>query len=166
VNPWRGTAPELAIAGIAYVAIALAGYLVAGPAGLGVVTVVAAAVALAAQRMLLPVPRAEAVRTLKDKPTAQSISGYSRRRFVIRWSSETSGFYESELRPALEHILAARLAERHSANMYADPEAARAIIGDPLWYWIDPDLAETRLKRTKGIPPRTLARLIDRLERL
>jgi hypothetical protein len=166
VNPWRGTGPELAIAGIAYIAIALAGYLVAGPAGLGVVTVVTAAVALAAQRLLLPVPKVEAVRTLKEKPTAQSISGYSRRRFVIKYSSETSGFYESELRPALEHILAARLAERHSANLYADPEAARAIIGDRLWYWIDPDLVEVRLKRGNGIPPRTLARLIDRLERL
>jgi hypothetical protein len=166
VNPWRGAAPELAIAAASFVAIALAGYLVAGPAGLGIVTIITAAVALAAQRLLLPIPKAGAGRTLKDKPVAQSISGYSRRRFIIQHSSETSAFYESELRPALEHILAARLSERRNIHLYADPTAAQAALGDRLWYWVDPEQAEMRLKRQRGIPPRTLARLIDRLERL
>jgi hypothetical protein len=166
VNPWRGTAPELAIAAGAYVAIALAAYLVAGPAGLGVVTVVVAAVALAAQRLLLPVPRVEAVRVIADKPTAQSISGYSRRRFVMEHATQDGPFYEHELRPVLEHILAARLAERRGANLYASPEVARQALGDRLWYWVDPDRGSERLQRKRGIPPRTLARLIDRLERL
>jgi hypothetical protein len=166
VNPWRGAAPELAIAGITYAAIAVAAYLVAGPEGLGVVTVIAAAVALAAQRLLLPMPKAEAIRTLADRPMAQSISGYSRRRYIVQHASETSGFYESELRPVLEHILAARLAEKHDTNLYTDTDAARALLGDGFWYWIDPDQAGERNTHQKGIPPRTLARLIDRLEHL
>jgi hypothetical protein len=166
MNPWRGAAPELAIAGITYLAIAVAAYLVAGPEGLGVATVIAAAVALAAQRLLLPMPRAEAVRTLAEKQTTQSISGYSRRRFIVQHASETSTFYEAELRPVLEHILAARLAERRDTNLYADPEQARMALGDQLWYWVDPDQADERAKNHKGIPPRTLARLIDRLDTL
>jgi hypothetical protein len=166
VNPWRGAAPELAIAGVTYLAIAVAAYLVAGPEGLGVATVIAAAVALAAQRLLLPMPKAEAIRTLAERPTAQSISGYSRRRFIVQHASETSAFYESELRPVLEHILAARLAERRDTNLYADQDAARKALGDRLWYWVDPDQAGERTKHQKGIPPRTLASLIDRLERL
>jgi hypothetical protein len=39
-------------------------------------------------------------------------------------------------------------------------------LGDQLWYWVDPDQADERAKNHKGIPPRTLARLIDRLDTL
>ena len=166
MNPWRGAGPELGIAAATYAAAAVAGYLVAGPAGLAVVTIVAVAIGLVATRMLLPTHRPETARTMRDKPTAQSISGYSQRRFVVAHASETGGFYEAELQPVLEHILAARLAERHETNLYANPDAARAILGDTLWYWVDPDKSTERQKHQRGIPPRTLARLIDRLERL
>lgn len=166
MNPWRGTGPELAIAGAAYVAVAVAGFLVAGAAGVAVVSVAAATLALAATRLLVPQHTAEESRTLRDKPAAQSISSYSRRRFVVANASETAGFYESELRPVLEHILAARLAERHQMNLYTDPASAEARLGPDLWFWIDPAQATGRARRQRGIPPRTLARLIDRLERL
>lgn len=166
MNPWRGAGGELGIAAATYGVIAVAAYLVAGPEGLAVVTVVTAAIALAAARLLLPTHKLETTRTLRDKPTAQSISGYSRRRFVVAHASETSGFYEGEMRPVLEHILAARLAERHDTNLYTDPDAAREALGESLWYWVDPDQSTERAKRQRGIPPRTLARLIDRLERL
>jgi hypothetical protein len=164
MNPWSGAGPELAIAGLTYAATAVAAYLVAGAGGLAVVTVIAVAAALVAMRSLLPQHKPETARTLRDKPAAQTISGYSRRRFVVRNASGASAFYESELRPVLEHILAARLAERHDTNLYADPETGRETLGDQLWYWIDPGLAGERRKRDRGIPPRTLARLINRLE--
>jgi hypothetical protein len=166
VNPWRGSGPEITIAGTTYAVIAIAAYLVAGPEGLAVVTVVTAAIALAAVRLLLPNHKPEVTRKLRDKPAARSISGYSRRRYVVAHASETGGFYESEMRPVLEHILAARLAERHNTNFYTDQETARNLLGENLWYWVDPDKSTERVKRQRGIPPRTLARLIDRLERL
>jgi hypothetical protein len=84
----------------------------------------------------------------------------------------------------LEHLLAARLAERHGVHLYQDPDAARRLLcrrpGDAdLWEWIEPApevskppegaRPETRASKAStepGIPRRTLARLIDRLERL
>ena len=43
----------------------------------------------------------------------------------------------------LEHLLAARLAERHGVHLYQDPEAARRLLcrsgrDADLWPWIDP----------------------------
>ena len=57
-----------------------------------------------------------------EKATARTLSGYSHRRFVVQTAmhqprASTSG----ELRPVLEHLLAARLAERHGVNLYAEP---------------------------------------------
>ena len=53
------------------------------------------------------------------------------------------GGYDSELRPVLEHLLAARLAERHAVNLYQHPDAARKLLcrsprDADLWPWIDP----------------------------
>ena len=75
----------------------------------------------------------------------------------------------------LEHLLAARLAERHGVNLYQDPDAARRLLcrnprDADLWPWIDPDTrpetAGADAAERRGIPRRTLARLIDRLEKL
>ena len=81
--------------------------------------------------------------------------------------------YDTELRPVLEHLLAARLAERHGVHLYQDPDAARRLLcGQPrdagLWRWIDPQTRPQARdsQERRGIPSRTLARLIDRLEKL
>jgi hypothetical protein len=75
----------------------------------------------------------------------------------------------------LEHLLAARLAERHSVHLYQDPDAARAVLcrdsrDADLWDWVDPATRPATAPRggseQPGIPRRTLARLIDRLEKL
>jgi hypothetical protein len=166
VSTWRGAGTELALTGTCYAAVLVAGYLVTGVAGAAVVSVVAAALFLVAMRALLPGSEADAARTIREKQVAQPISGYSRRRYVVAHSAESAAFYESDLRPVLEHILAARLAENHDTNLYSSPAVAASLLGDALWYWIDPDRATDRVKRRRGIPTRTLARLIDRLEHL
>lgn len=166
-GPLRGTGPELAIAGVAFVAIAAAAYTMAGAPGLAIVSVVAAAIGVAAARGLLPPRDPDAARTFKDKPVAPSISGYSRRRWTVAHSRDAGQTYEHELRPVLEHILAARLAEKHGVNLYHEPARARELVNDQaIWYWIDPEQAQARQQRTAGIPLRTLARLIQRLEQL
>ena len=71
----------------------------------------------------------------------------------------------------LEHLLAARLAERHGVNLYTDPAAARRAFvrtahDEALWRWIDPAQGVAASDAHPGIPRRTLARLIDRLEHL
>ena len=128
-----------------------------------------------AVRALLPQLTPDQARTAKAKPTARTLSGYSRRRFVVQTAMTSRGFYDGELRPVLEHLLAARLAERHDVHLYQDPAAARALLcREPrdadLWAWIDPTTRPATTPRggseQPGIPRRTLARLIDRLEKL
>jgi len=174
-SPWRGTKPELVTAAVLVTVTAVAGYATAGWAGLSVVAIVTAAIAMLVLRALLPPLTPDGAKQAKAKPTARTVSGYSRRRFVVQTAMTSRTFYDRELRPVLEHLLAARLAERHSVHLYQDPAAARARLcrdarDADLWTWIDP---ATRPKapppdgpEQPGIPRRTLARLIDRLEQL
>ena len=175
VSPWRGAGPELAIAVASITVAAAAGYLMAGWAGLSVAVTAAAAAAMVVLRFLLPPLTPDEGKKIREKPQARHLSGYSHRRFVVHSSIASKGFYHGELRPVLEHLLAARLAERHGVHLYQDPDAARRLLcrhprDADLWTWIDP---RTRPETTarhgadeRGIPGRTLARLIDRLERL
>ena len=60
---------------------------------------------------------------------------------------------------------------RGQSSLRDDPDAARMLLcprpGDErLWYWVDPERPPATAAGTPGIPPRTLARLIERLERL
>jgi hypothetical protein len=174
-SPWRGTRPELVITGVLVLAVAVAAYATAGWAGLAVVAVAAAAISVLVLRTLLPQQTPDEARTVPAKPTARSLSGYSHRRFVVQNAMSSRGFYDGELRPVLEHLLAARLAERHGVHLYQDPAAARALLcREPrdagLWDWIDPATRPATVPRggpeQPGIPRRTLTRLIDRLENL
>jgi hypothetical protein len=175
VSPWRGARPELLSAAVTVIAIAVAGYAVASWAGLAVVAVVTAAVAMVLLRGLLPQLTPDAAKKATEKPQARTLTGYSHRRFVVRNAMTSRNYYNTELRPVLEHLLAARLAERHGVHLYQDPQAARGLLcrnprDQGLWEWIDPTTRPENPTREgqerHGIPPRTLARLIDRLEKL
>ena len=175
VSPWRGTGPELVIAGVVLVVAAAAGYLLAGWAGLSVAVTAGAAAAMLVLRYVLPTLTPDAARKAREKPQPRLLSGYSHRRFVVHSAITSKGFYDSELRPVLEHLLAARLAERHGVHLYQDPEAARRLLcrhprDADLWTWLDPrtrpETSARNASSERGIPRRTLARLIDRLERL
>jgi hypothetical protein len=79
--------------------------------------------------------------------------------------------YDAELRGTLQRLLAARLAERHGISLHDDPDGARRLLcptprDQRLWYWVDPARPPATAGKQSGIPPRTLARLIDRLEQL
>ncbi len=175
VSPWRGAGPELVIAAASIIVAAVAGYLMGGWAGLSATVTVAAAAAMVVLRFLLPPLSPDEGKKAREKPQARHLSGYSHRRFVVHSSIASKGFYQGELRPVLEHLLAARLAERHGVHLYQDPDAARRLLcrhprDADLWTWIDPRTRpETPARHAtseRGIPRRTLARLIDRLERL
>jgi hypothetical protein len=173
-NSWRDALPELVIAAIAVTAAALAGLAVAGWPGLAVVAIVSAALSLVVLRGLIPRSAAQSVRHSQDKQVARSITGYAQRRSVVGSSLSSRAFYEADLRPVLEHLLAARLAEKHGINLYQDPAAARRAFcrtrsDAALWRWIDPAQTlrgEERDMQKLGIPRRTLTRLINRLEQL
>jgi len=175
ISPWLGTTPELLVTAVLVGAAALAGYATAGWPGLGVVAAATAAVAMAVLRILLPQLTPDPAKTAREKPRAHALTGYSHRRFVVHNAMTSEGYYNSELRPVLEHLLAARLAERHDVNLYQDPEAARRLLcrtsrDADLWRWIDPATRPAGPPKGEhdkpGIPRRTLAHLIDRLEKL
>ena len=171
---WRGAAPELIVAAILVAVAALAGAAVSGWPGVVVVAAAAAVLALLVLRAALPLSAAQAFRRAKDKQRARAIFGYSQRRFVVATSLTSRPLYESDLRPVLEHVLAARLAEGHGVNLYTEPEAARrafcrTLADESVWPWIDPAQtvsADERSRLRRGIPRQTLARLITRLEQL
>jgi hypothetical protein len=173
-SPWRGAGPELIIAAITVGAAALAGGAVAGWPGMATALIAAASLAIVVLRGLAPRSAAQSIRRAKDKEVARAITGYPQRRFMVKSSLSSRAFYEADLRPILEHLLAARLSENHGINLYQDPAAARAAFcrgrGDEaLWAWIDPALALRALDpnmQRYGIPGRTLARIITRLEQL
>ena len=171
---WRPAFPELIVAAVAVTAAALAGAAVAGWPGVSIVAAVTAVIGLLLLRGIIPRSAAQAPRQKKDKQRVRAISGYAQRRFVVATSLTSRPMYESDLRPVLEHILAARLAENHAVNLYTQPAAARKAFcrtrrDESLWRWIDPEQAldaDERAGQKNGIPSWALSRLITRLEQL
>jgi hypothetical protein len=171
---WRPAFPELIVAAIAVAAAAVAAAAVAGWPGVVVVAAATTVIALLLLRGIIPRSAAQAQRQKRDKQRARTISGYAQRRFVVATSLTSRPTYEADLRPVLEHILAARLAENHAVNLYTEPAAARKAFcrtrrEETLWRWIDPAQAldaDERASQRHGIPGRTLSRLITRLEQL
>jgi hypothetical protein len=171
---WRAATPELTIAAITVGVAVVAAAAVSGWPGVAVVAVAVAVLALLVLRAALPRSVGQAFRRARDKQQARAIFGYSQRRFIVATSLTSRPLYETELRPALEHVLAARLAENHGVNLYTEPDAARRVFcrtraEESLWPWIDPAQAATGDERTKlrgGIPRHVLDRLITRMEQL
>jgi len=142
------------------------------------VAVVTAAAAMVLLRGLLPQLTPDTAKTAREKPRARTLTGYSHRRFIVHTAMTSRNYYDAELRPVLEHLLAARLAERHGVHLYRDPAAARRLLcrhprDADLWRWIDPGSGTARVQTAvrdgperRGIPRRALARLVDRLEKL
>jgi hypothetical protein len=170
---WRAAWPEITIAAVLTAATTATGYAVAGLAGATVVLVAAAAGSLATFRALLP---AADPATGDDYLPAfgwsgMPFTGYWRRRAGLSEGTRSLAGFDAELRGTLQDLLAARLAERHGVSLQADPDAARRLLcpapaDESLWFWVDPRRPRVTSGSQPGIPPRALARLVDRLERL
>ena len=169
---WRAAAPEICIAAVLVALAAAAGYVAAGSAGAVVVVIGAAAAALVVMRAITPLgtlPREVHVTDTETVPV--TFTGYWRKRAGLVDGTHSLAAYDAGLRGTLQHLMAARLAERHGVSLHDDPDTARRLLcagprDDALWYWVDPARPPARSGKQPGIPPRTLARLIDRLEQL
>ena len=169
---WRASAPELAAAAVGVLVTALAVYAYAGADAAVAVVAGCAVAAIAYLRTLAPAAdQPESGQALPSWHATGSFLGVWRKRAAVQDATARMTSYDAELRPALQHLLAARLAQRHGVSLYADPAAARRLLlagarDDALWFWLDPGRqAETDPERA-GIPPRALAAILDRLERL
>ena len=161
VSPWRGTGPELTIAaaGVAAAAGRRRGRRLARPGGGGDRR--RRGHGMVVLRALLP--RAAAHGPARQGQAGRApIFGYAQRRFVVASSLSAAGAYESDLRPVLEHLLAARLAENHGINLYTEPAAARRAFcrarGDEaLWSLVDPQQTLFRTAQRRQAAARHLA---------
>ena len=169
---WRAAVPEICIAVAAVAVAAAAGYAAAGLAGLTEVVLIAAVAAIVVLRVLAPPAASPQARRPADaEAVPATFTGYWRKRAGLADGTRSGPAYDAELRRTLQHLLAARLAEHHGVSLREDPEAARRLLcprprDERLWYWVDPARPAVTQAKAPGIPPRTLARLIDRLERL
>jgi hypothetical protein len=170
---WRSAVPEICIAAAVTAVAGVAGYAAAGLPGSVLVVTIAAVAALVVLRILAPPPTAG--HHDGQLPDTEAIpvtfSGYWRKRAGLVDGTKSMTVYDTELRGTLQHLLSARLAERHGVSLHDDPAAARRLLcprprDDGLWYWVDPARPPATTGTKSGIPPRTLARLIDRLEQL
>ncbi len=174
VGPWHAARPELVVITVAVAACAISAYAVAGGPAAVLVVVVFSAVALGVLSVLLPpskgVPaRPEAPETRAAPAT--SFINYWRVRRGLTDAMSSTGAYRGGLGPNLEHVLAARLSEHHGVSLYGQPDEARGIFcANPrdadLWPWVDPARLGEGGADGRGIPPKTLARLVQRLEQL
>jgi hypothetical protein len=173
--------PEIIVAAVAVAATAAAGYAVAGRGAFAVVAVGAGVISLIVLRSLIrPLSLASSPEDASGPdpavpaPVLSSFSRQWRRRSRLADAQASLAAYEAGLRGQLENLLASRLAERHGISLYDDPAAARRTFAgesatyDSLWPWIDPDRPKPpdQPREQPGIPYRTLARLLDRLEQL
>jgi hypothetical protein len=196
---WRAAVPEICIAAAVVAVAAVAAYAAGGLPGAAVAVICAAVAALVVLRVLAP-PRDRGApgdsRPADTEGFPATFSGYWRKRAGLVDGTQSMTAYDAELRGILQHLLAARLAERHGISLQDDPEAARRLLcpgprDAGLWYWVDParpaaaagaegaaggrGAAGRRAaggpgaggwRRRSGIPRRALAQLIDRLEQL
>ena len=172
-QPWAAARRELTIAACLVFALTAAAWRLFGPAAAGIVALICVALGLAAMRTLIEPhtdPQAQPD-TYYDAPT-QQFAGFWRTQFELGASTKSLSAWDLNTRHRLQNLLAARLSERHGISLLAEPEAARrAFIGSSrrtdLWYWIDPERPTPPDASSRpGIPPRTLAALIQRLEQL
>ena len=169
---WRAAVPEICIAAVLVALAAAGGYVTGGLPGAAVVVIGTAIVALVVMRAITPVvPPPGDVHRTDTEAVPVTFTGYWRKRAGLVDGTHSLAAYDAGLRGTLQHLLAARLAERHGISLYDDPDAARRLLcpgprDDALWYWVDPARPPAQAGKQPGIPPRTLARLIDRLEQL
>jgi hypothetical protein len=71
-------------------------------------------------------------------------------------------YFATTLRPQLQRLFAARLAERHGIEMHRAPEEAASLVGPEVWPWIDPAEPPPAARPTEPV----LRTLLDRLEAL
>jgi hypothetical protein len=170
---WQGSVPEVVITCVLVLVTCAVVYGYAGAGAAVIVLAVWAVAILVLFRLALPAtpPPLTAEHETWQRVGRTGIMGFWRKRGMLGDATADMVAYDLELRTTLQHLLAARLAERHGISLYGDPAAARRHLlpttrEQELWFWLDPQRpAETRHGKS-GIPPRTLAAILDRLERL
>lgn len=168
---WAAARRELLIAALLVATLTAAAYALGGPALAGLVLLVSVAAGLVALRALIEPGQHQAPPAPADETgPSGTVIGFWRTRSDLADATNSLSAWHYGLRPRLTNLLAARLSERHGVSLADDPQTARRLLlgsRHDLWRWINPDQADPDEPGSRaGIPPRVLAALIDRLEKL
>ena len=168
---WNTARRELTVAGLIALALTAAAWSLDGPPLAGFVLLTCVALSLVTLRALIE-PREEPAppEASHELGPSRSFLGFWRTRSDLVDATRSLGAWDHGLRPRLTNLLAARLSERHGISLADDPRAARELLAGTrhdLWQWIDPERPVPPDAGSRpGIPPKVLAALIDRLEKL
>ncbi len=135
----------------------------------GLLTALSAVAVVGAVAALSRVPAAPvAHRPPRPGPPVENAPFRSYRQVAeaLSWAEVSPRHYDLGTRPVLVRLLAARLSDRHGVDLAADPDAARRLVGDDVWHWLDADREVDRRGQPPGVDPATLERIVDRLEHL
>jgi hypothetical protein len=159
----RGAGILAVLSGLAVISA----YAAAGFAGLVVAFSVLAVLGLLL--LALGVPAAPARRRRRRRRTPPNDAPYPTFQHVseqLSWAEVSPRHYDMVTRPMLVRLMASRLSERHGIDLHRNPGQARAIVGDDLWWWLDPTRPVEGSSQPPGVDLRTLTRLVERLETL
>ncbi len=92
-------------------------------------------------------------------------AGLDRLEGMIGSGRHTAGDIQVRVRPVLREIAAALL-RRRGVRLDAEPEQARALLGDELWEIVRPGRPRPRDHRAPGLELGALERFVEQLERL
>lgn len=149
-----------AVAVTAVVLLALADGVTAAATGLALFTAVALALGRhAAGGAARDSGYRRPVRLLRSRAPAL---GRWRHIVAATLADDSEEHLRTVMRPQLQRLFAARLAERHSVAMYRNRQRARALVGAELWPWIDPEATAPQ----PTLPEPVLRSLLDRLDAL
>ena len=84
----------------------------------------------------------------------------------LGWAPVSQWHYDHGIRPLFGRLLESVLAERHRVDLARDPARARDLVGDDVWPLVDPSRPPSFDSKAAGADLRTLARIVDRLEKL
>jgi hypothetical protein len=165
---WRATREGRAAALLGCLA-ALSVVIAYGSSGLvGLVISLSAVAALGLVAVVIGVPgAAPRVRPARRLPTFEEpYPSYEQISEQLSWSRVSPRHYDLVTRPLLVRLMSARLADHHGIDLDRDPDAARALVGDDVWWWVDPGRPAQTSSQPPGIDPAVLDRVVTRLERL
>ncbi|MEY9946088.1 hypothetical protein [Kitasatospora sp. GAS1066B] len=142
------------------IALLLAG-LVGGLPGLGAVAVLLGGAALLTARYVAGAGSEDSTYRRRLRLMGTQDPNLTDWRWTVRNGLDVKDF-PHPLRGRLRRLYAAKLAERHSVSLLAEPERAAALVGPEAWEFIDPG----HPRAEDVLSPAELSMLIDRLEAL
>jgi hypothetical protein len=97
---------------------------------------------------------------------ASDFPAYAKISSDLGWAHVSRWHYDHGVRPLLARLAQSALAEHHRVDTAADPARAQRLVGDDIWPFVDPSRPPSFDSKTPGVGPRTLSRIVDRLEQL